>query len=474
MITRFSPSPTGYLHIGGARTALFNWLASKKFEGKFILRIEDTDKARSTIESVQQILNDLKWLGIMWDEGPDVEGENSPYFQSQRNNIYLQYAKKLIKAKKAYRCFCSEDELEKERERQIKETKTYKYNQKCRNLTQDEIDENLENNKKHSIRFLVPENHDILIKDTVKGDVTVNTLEIGDFILIKPDGGAVYNFAVVVDDALMKITHVLRGDDHLSNTPKQILLYEAMDFPLPIFGHLSMIHGKDGKKLSKRKCAVAVGEYKSAGFLNKAVINYLAMLGWAFPQDKEIMTVDELIQDFNITKFSKSASIFDIDKLTWINSQHIKKLDAITLFKETKPFIEKKYFDLFEEEFLIKMVFSVKDYLNKLNEINNYLSVYDDNMFEITKESAEIIEQFDIKSVATVFLNELNNFQDLSGKNLMTFVKSVQKETGIKGKDFYKVLRIIITGKTEGLELNFLFELIPLESLRKRVSSFIN
>lgn len=474
VVVRFPPSPSGYLHIGGARTALFNWLLAKKYNGKFILRIEDTDKERSTIESVRMILDDLKWLELNWDEGPDIGGLHSPYFQSQRQDIYCHYAKKLVDEGKAYYCFCTEEELKLEKTNPDDANSQFKYNRKCLNLTESEKIKFINSGRPCAIRFKVPDNEEIIIEDIVKGKVVFNSEVLSDFIILKSDGGAVYNFAVVVDDALMGITHILRGDDHLSNTPKQILLYKALGFKIPVLGHVSMILGADGQKLSKRHCATAISEYRRQGFLREAVLNYLALLGWSPPDNKELLSIDELIKYFSIEKLAKNPAIFDFTKFKWLNSQHIKKLNRDQYFEKARPFIDKKYFDLFDEKKLKLMALSVRNYIDKFDEINEHLFIYVDESFAISDEAKEYLQKYDFKKLSKIFLEILNEFKILEGKSVYDFAKKIQLAFGQTGKEFYMLLRILVTGKTKGPELNHLLELIPVESLIKRVSYFIN
>jgi nondiscriminating glutamyl-tRNA synthetase len=323
---RFAPSPTGYLHIGSARTAFFNWLYAKNTGGRFILRIEDTDIARHQEESIDKILDSLKWLGIDWDEGPGIEGKYGPYRQSQRTGIYNEYASKLIEEKKAYRCFCSPEELEEKRKDAAEKGEPYRYDRKCLNLTPEEIESNLEKGKPYAVRLLVPENEIISFKDTVYGEIAVQSENIEDFIIIRSNGLPTYNYSVAVDDALMKITNVLRGEDHLSNTPKQILIYRALGFEVPDFTHLPMILGMDGQKLSKRHGSISIERYIEDGFLRKAILNYLALLGWAYDEKTTIFSLDELVKKFELSSINKKPAKFDYDKLLWINGQYIRNM----------------------------------------------------------------------------------------------------------------------------------------------------
>jgi len=324
---RFAPSPTGYLHIGSARTAFFNWLYARKTEGKFVLRIEDTDVARHQEETIDIILNSLKWLGLNWDEGPESEGEFGPYRQSSRLEIYKKYTDRLIEDKKAYRCFCNPELLKKERE------KSFKYDRRCLELSQKSIEVNMESGKPYAIRFLVPENEVINFNDTVYGNITVNTSNIEDFIIIRSNGLPTYNYSAAIDDALMEITHVIRGEDHLSNTPKQILIYSALGFDIPNFTHLPMILGQDGQKLSKRHGSISVEKYIEEGFLKEAILNYLALLGWAYDEKSTIFSIDELIERFELDSINKKPAKFDYEKLLWLNGYYIRNMENSVLVK---------------------------------------------------------------------------------------------------------------------------------------------
>ena len=286
---RFAPSPTGYLHIGGARTALFNWLFARKHNGKLVLRIEDTDTERLKADSVSQILVSLKWLGLNWDEGPEVGGPNGPYFQSQRLEIYKKYVDQLLKEGKAYYCFCTPAELEAQREKQRQAKQPFRYARTCRDLSKEEVEKRLAAGEPHSIRIKIPVDGTMTVHDLIHGDVEFDLTQFDDFVIVKSNGIPTYNFAVVIDDYLMQITHVLRAEEHLSNTPKQILIYEALGFKVPKFGHMPMILAPDRSKLSKRHGATSVEEFRSQGYLAPAIVNYLTLLGWAPDAEQEII-----------------------------------------------------------------------------------------------------------------------------------------------------------------------------------------
>jgi glutamyl-tRNA synthetase len=325
---RFAPSPTGYLHIGGARTALYNWLFARKLGGVFVLRIEDTDATRSSRESFEAIVDGLRWLGLDWDEGPGKEGAYGPYLQSSRLVLYHNDARKLVESGRAYHCFCSPEELSEMREDATERKESTRYDGRCRNLPQDEVERRLLKKAPHVLRLKIPQG-ETRFRDVIRDTFTVQNSELDDFVLIKSDGRPTYNFAVVVDDARMHITHVIRGDDHLSNMPKQVLLYKALGYPLPKFAHLPMILGSDRSRLSKRHGAESIREYRRRGYASEALINYLALLGWSLDGTSEFFTRKSLIGTFSLKRVTKNPAAFDPDKLDYINGEHFKRLDAM-------------------------------------------------------------------------------------------------------------------------------------------------
>jgi len=338
---RFAPSPTGYLHIGGARTALFNWLFAHKNQGKLILRIEDTDTARLKEDSVSQILTSLKWLGINWDEGPEVGGPYGPYAQSDRLDLYKKYLQQLLDEGKAYYCFCTPEDLEAQREKQRLAKQPFRYARTCRDLPKEEVERRLAAGMPHSVRLKMPIDGHMIVHDLIHGDVDFDMTQFDDYVIAKSNGMPTYNFAVVVDDHLMKMTHVFRAEEHLSNTPKQIAAYEALGWTPPQFGHMSMILAPDRSKLSKRHGATSVEEFRSQGYLAPAIVNYLTLLGWAPDSEQEILTMEETVKEFKMENMSKKAAIYDTKKLTWINGQYLSSLPLEKILPEAKPFFVK-------------------------------------------------------------------------------------------------------------------------------------
>lgn len=338
---RFAPSPTGYLHIGGARTALFNWLFAHKMGGKLILRIEDTDTERLKEDSVSQILTSLKWLGINWDEGPEVGGDCGPYYQSERLDIYKKYAEQLLAEGKAYYCFCTPADLEAQREKQRAAKQPFRYARTCRDLSKEEVEQRIAAGESYSVRVKIPLEGTITVHDLIHGDVTFNMDQFDDFVIVKSNGMPTYNFAVVVDDHLMGMTHVLRAEEHLSNTPKQLLIYEALGWEPPKFGHMPMILAPDRSKLSKRHGATSVEEFRSQGYLAEAIVNYLTLLGWGPGDERELFTLNETVDLFELEQMSKKAAIYDTKKLTWMNGQYLSELPLEKILPEAKAFFIK-------------------------------------------------------------------------------------------------------------------------------------
>jgi glutamyl-tRNA synthetase len=337
---RFAPSPTGNLHIGGARTAIYNWAFAKQHNGKFILRIEDTDPERSTLENTTQIIRSLRWLGLNWDEGPEVGGDFGPYQQTQRSETYKELLKQMMESDHVYPCFCSPKELNAKREIACAAKQNYGYDRCCRLISTDEAQARIAAGEPHTWRLKIPLNRgDITFDDAVYGSITVPISELDDFIMVRSDGTPTYNFVVCADDYLMQISHVIRGDDHLSNTPKQILVYEALGATVPVFAHLSMILGSDGKRLSKRHGATSVEAYRDAGYLSDALVNYLSLLGWAPDGETTIFSREQLKTAFDLERVSKNPAVFDANKLNWINRDYMKEMSAEAFLDALAPWL---------------------------------------------------------------------------------------------------------------------------------------
>jgi len=457
---RIAPSPSGNLHIGTARTALFNYLYAKKTGGKFVLRIEDTDLERSNAEYTQNIFDSLKALGLQWDEGPDVGGNFGPYYQSERFDIYPKYAQMLVDKGYAYECYCTTEELDAEKEEAVKNHKPYVYSRKCLNSTEDKKAELKAKGVKPSIRFRV-EHKELIFNDLVKGELKFDTSLIGDFVIMKSNGTPTYNFAVVIDDMLMKISHIIRGEDHISNTPKQILIYEALGAEVPKFGHLGMILAPDRSKLSKRHGATAVSDFVKQGYLTDALINFVALLGWAPSDGHEIKPVDEIAEDFRINEISSSNSIFEYDKLNWMNGQYIKKMDISKLTDMIIPFLS-KYNDMeyglgqMSRANLEKMVEITREPLTTLSEIEHDAAYFFGKDVDYT-EGVETLQKPEAKTVLNRVLELIDGWDFSSDEiihDVLADLRSEFKEKhNMKPKETMWALRAAITGRTKGADM---------------------
>ena len=471
MRVRFAPSPTGFLHVGNARTAIVNYLFAKKNRATMVLRIEDTDMERSTRESEQSIYQDLAWLGIGWDEGPDKGGDYGPYRQSERFDLYRTYTNTLIRTGKAYYCYCTKEELDKMKKGADGEAESYTYSGRCRNLTDEERKKFEQEGRKPTVRFRVPDNVTLTVNDRIKGPVEFNSSHIGgDFIIIRSDGIPVFNYIVIIDDALMNISLVIRGDDHLSNTPKQLLVARALGLPEPEYAHLPLIMGPDRSKLSKRHGITSVEMYRSQGYLPEALMNYMAMLGWASESGNEILPVDEIIKEIDLDNLSKNAPIFDFQKLKWMNGMYIRDypLDRITdLF--IPHIIQSGYrIDTVDRKLLTDIVSVLRRSCEILSDIGRLIGIFLDEICEPDDEADAMLKSEEGKKVIAaargLFQSELNqdNFT-------VSLVSRVKETTSLKGKSLFMPLRAIITGRQKGPELDQSMPLIGFEKCKKRV-----
>jgi len=467
---RFAPSPTGDLHVGNARTALFNWLFAKHYEGRFILRIEDTDQERTSRIFERNLLEDLKWLSLYWDEGPEKGGEFGPYHQIERLPLYSTYLKKLIADERVYPCYCTEEELEAERLTLLSMKMMPRYMGKCRNLTDSER-KSLETKGRHAaFRFKVKPGS-IEFDDLIRGSMKFEGEAIGDFIIVRSNGIPSYNFAVVIDDHLMEITHVIRGEDHLSNTAIQILLYGALGFTPPSFAHHSLILGRDRSKLSKRHGSVSVREFRKKGILPKALLNYLSLLGGSLGEGKEFASLDEIIDMFSLERAGKSGAIFDESKLKWLNAMYIRDCDGETLIELLSPFLKKAGYDpdLLDHTWLHQVVDAVKDNIVTLNEISGYIDMFVDEKYHVSREAAEILRGNTVAEILKA-LHEVLTQSEISRKNFYsTLIHSVREKTGLKAKSILMPLRAAVTGRTSGPELEKIFSILGKESILKRL-----
>ncbi len=462
---RFAPSPTGPFHIGGARSALFNWLLAKKHGGKLILRVEDTDLERSTKESEENIKEALRWLGITWDEGVDVGGPYGPYHQTQRLDIYREYTETLLSEGKAYYCYCTEEELDAERQAQTEKGENPRYGGRCRHLTEEDRARLAAEGRKPTVRFRVPEGQQIVFKDLVRDTVSFESDGVGDFVIVKSDGIPVYNYAVVLDDHLMKITHVIRGEEHLSNTPRQVLLYEAFGFPVPQMGHISLILGKDRTKMSKRHGATSVEQYRRLGYLPEALVNFLALLGWAPSGEQEIFSLEELVQEFSMDRVAKNPAVFDSDKLNWINAQYIKKASPETIMELAIPHLEEAGYLQGEltaqkREWLVQVVAAVQEYISYAAQVVEHAGIFfEDNVEFENDEAMQVLKDEDIPKVMDCFRVKMQELENVDVESVKALLKAITKELKLGGKKVYMPLRVALTGKMHGPDL---FHIIPI------------
>lgn len=464
---RFAPSPTGPLHIGGARSALFNYLYAKQNGGDFVVRIEDTDRERSSHESEENIKASLRWLGINWNEGIDVGGDCAPYRQMERLDTYKDAVEKLLATGYAYYCYCTEEEIEAEKEACRRAGKMPLYSGKCRHLTEAEIAEKKAAGIKPTIRFHVKEGDPIVIHDLVRGDVQFERDGIGDFVIVKSDGIPVYNFAVVVDDHLMNISHVLRGEEHLSNTPRQAVIYEALGWEMPTFGHISLILGKDRTKMSKRNGDVSCVAYQEHGYLPQALVNFLALLGWAPEGEEEMFTIEEMIEQFSLDRVSKSPAVFDIDKLKWMNQQYIKKLPAEELARLLQPYLTDT--DLSGERLLL-FAETMSNHIATLEECREYLPLIEGDIAEITDaEMLEILHQETVPLVLKSFRDKVSEADTFDAAAIKTALKQIRKENKLGGKEVFMPVRIAVTGEQHGPDIDKLIALMGRETFEARL-----
>lgn len=426
---RFAPSPTGHLHVGGARTAIFNWLYAKRHGGTFIIRVEDTDQARSTLESEQMVLDDLRWLGLGWDEGPDAGGPHAPYRQSERTPKYDAVARALMARGVAYRCTCSEEELAAKRKQAEAEGRPPHYDLTCWfNRREDD-------GVPHAVRFHVPEDGDVTIDDRIRGEVTWRKESLGDFILVRTDGLPTYNFSVVVDDHEMEITHVIRAEEHLTNTHRQVLIYRAMGWDVPQFAHVSLILGQDRTKLSKRHGATSVSQYAEEGFLADAMVNYLALLGWSTPDGREVFDRTYASENFALERVNSAPAIFDPPKLDWLNGQYIHVMSAAELEPFVAPF--------FDAAWLAEGIEVVKTSVTRLTQFREALRfVTDYAPPAVDRQFAEALRE-ELKTNGTP--------GDSDAVKAMN--ERLKKATGLKGKELFMPLRLLLTGLDHGPEL---------------------
>lgn len=466
---RFAPSPTGVLHIGSGRTALYNWLVARKAGGKFILRIEDTDIERSTQESVDAILEAMEWLGMDWDEGPGKEGECGPYFQTQRFDIYKKHLDKLLEEGKAYRCYATKEELEEMRAKAKAEKGDFHYDRRWR----DKGPEDWPEGQPYVIRFKAPLDGEVVVDDEIIGKVVFPIdKHIDDFVIYRSDGTPTYNFTVVVDDVTMGVTEVIRGNDHLSNTPKQILIYEALGYPVPRFAHMPLTHGEDGKKLSKRHGPTSVVAYRDMGYLPEALVNFLVRLGWAYG-DEEIFSKEELIQKFSVQGVGKSPGIFKQDKLDWFNQQYIQKMSNEELAERVMPYCEKLDYKPEKDERLSGIIEQYKPRSKTLVEMADGMKFFYSDDFEYDQKADNKFLTEKHLPILNIVVKGLESLSELNHDSLSPIFQKAMEEMELKLGKVAQPVRVALCGRTFSPGIFDTIELLGKEESLKRLNKAI-
>ena len=467
---RFAPSPTGFLHIGNARTALYNYIFAKHHHGTFVLRIEDTDVERSTEALTDRILEDLQWLGIRWEEGPDRGGKDGPYLQSQRLSLYLGYANQLLEEGKAYKCFCSPERLDALRKEQLSKGTMPRYDGRCRSLSREDI-AGMESEGQYPVLRFHVKRGTIVFEDLVHGRMNFDAEGIGDFIIVRSDGMAAYNFACVIDDHLMRVSHVVRGDDHLSNTPRQILLYQALGWQPPEFAHHPLILGSDRSPLSKRHGATAVSQYREDGFLPEALLNYLVLLGWSSPSKEEILPLERIVEEFNLSSISTNAPIHSRKKLEWLNSIYLRKKEDAQLSESFLPYLVKAGIPIhrIEPNYLNEISGVLKENLVVLNQVEEYLGIFFDEKFLFEEGAKSILSNPRDRETLRHVLQVIESSSEVSIDIWPSLLSQLEDKTGRKGKDLFAPLRAAVTGKTKGPELVKMLPLLGKDRIIRRL-----
>ncbi len=475
---RYAPSPTGHLHIGNTRTALFNYLFAKNQGGDFIIRIEDTDLKRNIAGGEESQLQNLKWLGIEWDESIDKEGAYGPYRQTERLDIYQKYTNELMQRELAYHCYCTEEELEAEREAQQERGETPHYSGKCRYLTQEQREAFKAEGRIPSIRFAVPKEKSYTFADMVKGTISFDSSEMGDFVIVKKDGIPTYNYAVVIDDHLMEITHVLRGEEHISNTPKQLMIYEVFGWEAPQFGHMTLIVNENRKKLSKRDESVIqfIQQYADLGYLPEAMFNFICLLGWSPVGEEEIFTKEQFIEMFDSARLSKSPAVFDTQKLKWMNNQYMKKQELDRVVELCIPHLIKAGRVSESEaqtDWVRGLVGLYHDQLSYGAEIVELSELFFKDGISYDEEAQAVLNEEQVPEVMQVFLTQVEEIEDFTPEAVQAAIKAVQKQTGQKGKKLFMPIRVATTGQTHGPDLPKAISLLGKQKVSARIQKVI-
>jgi glutamyl-tRNA synthetase len=470
---RYAPSPTGHIHVGNARTAIFNYLYARHEGGTFIMRLDDTDLERSTEENIDSMLEDIRWLGLDWDEGFLKGGDFGPYRETERKPLYDKYLQQLLNEDKAYRCFCTKDELEADRRKAEAEHRIYRYAGTCAHLSPQQIEANLAEGKPYVIRLRIPK-EDVVVHDLIRGDVQFKTEEFDDFVIARQNGIPIYNFATVIDDALMHITHIIRAEEHLSNTPRQVFIYRALGFDVPQFAHVSLILAPDHSKLSKRHGAVSVGEYRLEGYLPEALINYLVLLGWSPKDDREFFTVEELIREFSLEGVGKSGAVFDKKKLTWMNHMYLGKKDAAEILDILKRDFADSYATTFgglPEERTLAAIDLTKGNAQVLPDLFRLArNIVQQDVVFADEKSEEIIKGPEAKQVLGYLVDHFDEVPFGTGEEQMSaWVEDLRNQIPLPPKKLYSPIRVALFGSKDGPEIVKLFLTLDPASIRERL-----
>jgi nondiscriminating glutamyl-tRNA synthetase len=466
---RFAPSPTGLLHIGNARTALYNKLFALQHDGVFILRIEDTDVERHDPTAEAAIMEDLRWLGMAWDEGPNAGGKHGPYRQSEREKIYQEYAQKLLKAERAYPCYCTPEELAEMRKNLLAKGERPRYLGTCRELSSQQLKEFENEGRKPSLRFLIPEGATVL-QDIIHGKKVFENDLLEDFIIMRSDGRPAYNFAAVVDDALMEITHVIRGEDHLPNTPRQILLYKALGFTLPRFAHHPFLVAPEGERLSKRYGATSVRAYREEGFLPEAMTNYLTLLGGGISGGEEIMSWGQMIEQFSLEGMARSPATFDVGKLRWLNRNHLRALRGEEIVPRARPFLQGLPLEEKGDQWLAQVMDAVKDNIETLADIREYLPIFLPGEFLLDNMARSVLAEDGALEAVKAMEEVVKGFDEVDEEAFAQIIAALKKRTGFKGKKLFAPIRAALTGRVEGPELQKVLPLLRKKMILERLS----
>ncbi len=471
---RYAPSPTGHIHVGNARTAIFNYLYARHEGGTFIMRLDDTDLERSTEENIDSMLEDIRWLGLDWDEGFLKGGDLGPYRETERKPLYDKYLQQLLNEDKAYRCFCTKDELEAERRKAEAEHRIYRYSGACAHLSQEQINKNLLEGKPYAIRLRIPD-EDVVVHDLIRGDVQFKSEEFDDFVIARQNGIPIYNFATVIDDALMKITHIIRAEEHLSNTPRQVFIYRALGFAVPQFAHVSLILAPDHSKLSKRHGAVSVGEYRFEGYLPEALLNYLVLLGWSPKDDREFFTMEELIREFSLDGIGKSGAVFDKKKLTWMNHMYLVKKDAAALLAILKEDFAEEYAATFAglpEDKTLEAIDLIKGNAQVLPDIFRLArNIVQPDVVITDEKSQAVLTSPEAKVVLQYLVDHFDAIPFGRGEEAMSaWVEDLRNQIPLPARKLYSPIRVALFGTKDGPEIVKLFMTLERDSIRDRLN----